>query len=84
MRCDADEVVQRCLIVDDNGGFLAVAQASLEREGLTVALTPADDHRCVKPSRVTKPGACLPARVIRSERVSHRIGVDATDAPVSR
>lgn len=36
MRCDADQVVRRCLIVDDNERFLAVARASLEREGLEV------------------------------------------------
>jgi DNA-binding NarL/FixJ family response regulator len=36
VRCDADQVVRRCLIVDDNERFLAVARASLEREGLEV------------------------------------------------
>lgn len=41
MRCDADadQVIRRCLIVDDNERFLAVAQASLEREGLEVVGT---------------------------------------------
>jgi two-component system, NarL family, nitrate/nitrite response regulator NarL len=37
--CNADPVVRRCLIVDDNEGFLAVAHASLEREGLEVVGT---------------------------------------------
>lgn len=36
---DDDQVLQRCLIVDDNERFLAVAQASLERQGLAVAGT---------------------------------------------
>lgn len=49
MRCDADEMVGRCLIVDDNDGFLAVAQANLEHKGLAVALIPTDDHRGVEP-----------------------------------
>jgi CheY-like chemotaxis protein len=37
--CDADQVIRRCLIVDDNERFLAVAHASLEREGLEVVGT---------------------------------------------
>ena len=36
VRCDADQVIRRCLIVDDNERFLAVAHANLEREGLEV------------------------------------------------
>jgi DNA-binding NarL/FixJ family response regulator len=39
MRCDADEVIRRCLIVDDNEQFLTAAQASLEREGLEIVGT---------------------------------------------
>ena len=39
VRCDADQVIRRCLIVDDNERFLAVAQASLERQGLAVVAT---------------------------------------------
>ena len=39
VRCDADRVIRRCLIVDDNERFLAVAHASLEREGLEVVST---------------------------------------------
>lgn len=41
VRCDADadQVIRRCLIVDGNERFLAVAQASLEREGLEVVGT---------------------------------------------
>ena len=36
---DDDQVLERCLIVDDNERFLAVAQASLERQGLAVVGT---------------------------------------------
>jgi CheY-like chemotaxis protein len=39
VRCDADQMVRSCLIVDDNERFLAVAHASLEREGLEVVGT---------------------------------------------
>ena len=39
MGCHADEVVRRCLIVDDNVRFLEVARASLERDGLDVVGT---------------------------------------------
>ncbi|GAA0911713.1 response regulator [Virgisporangium aurantiacum] len=37
--CNALDVAQRCLIVDDNERFLAVARASLERDGLQVVGT---------------------------------------------
>jgi DNA-binding NarL/FixJ family response regulator len=37
--CHAQGVVQRCLIVDDNEQFLAVARSSLERDGLEVVGT---------------------------------------------
>ena len=39
MHGDDDQALQRCLIVDDNERFLAVAQASLERQGLAVVGT---------------------------------------------
>ena len=39
MRCDANQVIRRCLIVDDNERFLAAAHASLQREGLEVVGT---------------------------------------------
>jgi DNA-binding NarL/FixJ family response regulator len=39
MRCNADQVIRRCLIADDNERFLTVAQASLERQGLAVVGT---------------------------------------------
>lgn len=35
--CDPASVTLRCLIVDDNVGFLAAATMLLERQGLTVA-----------------------------------------------
>jgi CheY-like chemotaxis protein len=38
-RCDAGQVVRRCLIVDDNERFLDVARSSLERQGLEVVAT---------------------------------------------
>jgi DNA-binding NarL/FixJ family response regulator len=37
--CDPPHVVLRCLIVDDNEGFLAVAHRTLERDGLDVVGT---------------------------------------------
>ena len=37
--CHAQQVVRRCVIVDDNERFLAVARASLERDGLEVVGT---------------------------------------------
>jgi CheY-like chemotaxis protein len=37
--CHAHEVIRRCLIVDDNEQFLAVARASLQRDGLAVVGT---------------------------------------------
>lgn len=39
VQCDADQVIWRCLIVDDNERFLTVAHASLERGGLEVVGT---------------------------------------------
>jgi DNA-binding NarL/FixJ family response regulator len=38
-RCDADRVVRRCLIVDDNQRFLDVVCSSLERQGLEIVAT---------------------------------------------
>ena len=38
-RCDAEPVVRRCLIVDDNQRFLDIARSSLERQGLDVVAT---------------------------------------------
>lgn len=37
--CNAGAVVRRCVIVDDNERFLAVARSSLERDGLEVVGT---------------------------------------------
>ena len=39
MHGDDDQALQRCLIVDDSERFLAVAQTSLERQGLAVVGT---------------------------------------------
>jgi CheY-like chemotaxis protein len=52
--CDADLVAVQCLIVDDNGDFLAAARTLLEREGLTIvgeAFTSADALRKVEQLR---------------------------------
>jgi DNA-binding NarL/FixJ family response regulator len=36
LSCDADHAATRCLIVDDNEGFLVAGRALLERQGLAV------------------------------------------------
>jgi len=49
--CDADLMAVHCLIVDDNGDFLAAARTLLEQEGLTIvgeASTSADALRKVQ------------------------------------
>ena len=51
MSCDADLMAVQCLIVDDNGDFLAAARTLLEQEGLTIvgeASTSADALRKVQ------------------------------------
>jgi DNA-binding NarL/FixJ family response regulator len=39
VHCDAEQVLRRCLIVDDNERFLEIARISLERQGLEVVGT---------------------------------------------
>jgi CheY-like chemotaxis protein len=49
--CDPDSMALQCLIVDDNGDFLAAARTLLEQEGLTIvgeASTSADALRKVE------------------------------------
>lgn len=56
---DDDQVLQRCLIVDDNERFLAVAQASLERQGLAVVGTAKTITEALAQVEVLRPDVIL-------------------------
>ena len=59
MHGDDDQVLQRCLIVDDNERFLAVAQASLERQGLAVVGTAKTITEALAQVEVLRPDVIL-------------------------
>jgi DNA-binding NarL/FixJ family response regulator len=55
-----DEVVgMRCVIVDDDAGFVAVAGAILEREGMLVAGVAANGAEAVARARTLRPDVIL-------------------------
>jgi DNA-binding NarL/FixJ family response regulator len=49
----------RCLIVDDNRGFLEVARALLEREGLTVAGVASTSAEALRAADLLRPDVVL-------------------------
>ena len=56
---DDDQLLERCLIVDDNERFLAVAQASLERQGLAVVGTAKTITEALTQVEVLRPDVIL-------------------------
>ena len=56
---DDDQLLERCLIVDDNERFLAVAQASLERQGLAVVGTAKTITEALAQVEVLRPDVIL-------------------------
>lgn len=58
-RCHAGAVVRRCVIVDDNERFLAVARSSLERGGLEVVGTATTTTRALELIGVLRPDVVL-------------------------
>ena len=57
--CNAGEVVRRCVIVDDNVRFLAVARSSLERGGLEVVGTATTTTEALEKIDALKPDVVL-------------------------
>jgi DNA-binding NarL/FixJ family response regulator len=57
--CHAQRVVQRCLIVDDNERFLAVARAGLERDGLEVVGTATTTATALEKAGALRPDVVL-------------------------
>jgi DNA-binding NarL/FixJ family response regulator len=49
----------RCLIVDDNRGFLEVARTLLEREGLTIAGVASTSAEALRAAEVLRPDVVL-------------------------
>jgi two-component system nitrate/nitrite response regulator NarL len=49
----------RCLIVDDNEGFLAAARALLERQGLTIAGLASTGAEALRQARTSRPDVIL-------------------------
>ncbi len=56
---DAGSVLRRCLIVDDNEGFLAVAHSSLQREGLEIVGTATTSADALEKTRQLNPEIVL-------------------------
>jgi DNA-binding NarL/FixJ family response regulator len=56
---DAGAVLRRCLIVDDNEGFLAVARSSLQREGLEIVGTATTSTDALEKARQLNPEIVL-------------------------
>jgi DNA-binding NarL/FixJ family response regulator len=52
-------MVVRCLIVDDNQGFLEAARTLLEREGLTIAGVAATSAEAVRKTETLRPDVVL-------------------------
>jgi DNA-binding NarL/FixJ family response regulator len=57
--CHADVVSVRCLIVDDNYGFLEAARSLLEREGLTVVGVASTSAEAVRNVELLRPDVVL-------------------------
>jgi DNA-binding NarL/FixJ family response regulator len=54
-----DPMAARCLIVDDNLGFLAAAQTLLEREGLTIAGVATTSAEALREAETLRPDVVL-------------------------
>ncbi|MEN3269859.1 MAG: two-component system, NarL family, invasion response regulator UvrY [Pseudonocardia sp.] len=59
VHCDAERVLRRCLIVDDNERFLEVARISLERQGLEVVGTATTIAAALLEAAVLRPDVVL-------------------------
>src|SRR5919108_6358416 len=58
-RCDPHHVALRCLIVDDNPGFLVAARDLLERQGLAVVGVASTGARALALARELRPDVTL-------------------------
>lgn len=65
--CNAGGVVRRCVIVDDNERFLAVARSSLERGGLEVVATATTTTEALEKIDALKPDVVLVDIALGSE-----------------
>jgi DNA-binding NarL/FixJ family response regulator len=57
--CDPAGVLRRCLIVDDNEGFLAAAESSLEREGMLIVGTATTIAEALQKTELLRPEIVL-------------------------
>src|SRR4029079_4666577 len=57
--CDADWMPVRCLIVDDNLGFLEAARKLLEREGLSIAGVASTSAEALREAELLRPDVVL-------------------------
>jgi CheY-like chemotaxis protein len=57
--CDAQSMVVRCLIVDDNNSFLEAARTLLEREGLTIAGVASTSAEALRATATLQPDVVL-------------------------
>lgn len=82
--CNAGEVVRRCVIVDDNVRFLAVARSSLERGGLEVVGTATTTTEALEKIDALKPDVVLVDIALGSESgldLARRIVAAAPSGP---
>ena len=59
MSCDADLMAVQCLIVDDNGDFLAAARTLLEQEGLTIVGEASTSADALRKAELLRPDVVL-------------------------
>jgi DNA-binding NarL/FixJ family response regulator len=81
-RCNAG-VVLRCLIVDDNPGFLDAARGLLEREGVAVVGVASNGVEAIQRIQELRPDVTLIDIDLGTEsgfEVARRIGQEADDA----
>jgi CheY-like chemotaxis protein len=57
--CDPDAMALRCLIVDDNTGFLRSARLLLEREGITVVAVASTGDEALRQAEELRPDVLL-------------------------
>jgi DNA-binding NarL/FixJ family response regulator len=85
-RCDADAVLLRCLIVDDNASFLRAAGTLLERQGLAVVGVASNGGEALRRARELRPDVVLVDIVLGGESgfdVARELAADdATDPTV--
>ncbi|WP_116949172.1 response regulator [Jiangella endophytica] len=82
--CNAGAVVRRCVIVDDNERFLAVARSSLERGGLEVVGTATTTTQALELIGALRPDVVLVDIALGTESgfdLVHRIVAESSARP---